>query len=122
MECPYCKKEMCEGNIPATRDELCWYEGNHEYLPLAEKGMPLTANPLFKTQYATAHYCPDCRIVIVPVPTAEEVEGPLTKLEKKLEARREQRDQERVQRQVEKDAEKKQQKREKTRKKDPWEV
>lgn len=122
MECPYCKKEMCEGNIPATRDELCWYEGNHEYLPLAEKGMPLTANPLFKTQYATAHYCPDCRIVIVPVPTAEEVEGPMTKLKKKWNAREEHRTQERQQRQVEKDAEKKQQKREKSRKKDPWEV
>lgn len=122
MECPYCKKEMREGNIPATRDELCWYEGNHEYLPLAEKGMLLCAKPYFKTQYAAAHYCPDCRIVIVPVPTEEETEGPMAKLGKKWAAWEEQRDQEREQRQAEKNAEKKQQKREKSRKKDPWEV
>lgn len=122
MECPYCKKEMREGNIPATRDELCWYEGNHEYHPLAEKGMLLCAKPYFKTQYAAAHYCPDCRIVIVPVPTEEEVEGPMAKLGKKWAAWEEQRDQEREQRQAEKNAEKKQQKREKSRKKDPWEV
>lgn len=120
MECPYCKKEMREGRIPADREAVCWYDLHKEF-PYAD-GVSLSATPYFGPKYATAHYCSDCRIVIVPVPTAEEVEGPMTKLKKKLEARREQRDQERVQRQVEKDAEKKQQKREKSRKKDPWEV
>lgn len=122
MECPYCKKEMQEGKIPATQAAVCWYEGNHEVLPLGEDGIKLSATPYFGPKYATAHYCPDCRIVIVPVPTAEEVEGPMTKLKKKWNAREEHWTQERQQRQVEKDAEKKQQKREKSRKKDPWEV
>ena len=120
MECPYCKKEMREGRIPADREAVCWYDMNKEF-PYAD-GIPLSATPYFEPKFAAAHYCSDCRIVIVPVPTAEEIEGPMAKLKKKWNAKEEQRAQEREQRQAEKDAEKKQQNREKSRKKDPWEV
>lgn len=124
MNCPYCGKEMQEGKIPTDRMALRWFEAEDDIA--YAKGMPLTAPPIIRTQYAAASYCSDCRILIVPVPDEEAVEGPMTKLGKKIEAWEERRGQEYEQRQAEKEAEKKQQlqqkKQEKRRKKDPWEV
>lgn len=119
MECPYCKKEMQQGNIYAA-NQLAWCRESDEP-DLAQDTVELAGLSLFG-KYIRSFYCPDCRRVIIPVPTKEEQEGPLTKLEKKWDAWHERRSQELEQRQAEKDAEKKQQKREKSRKKDPWEV
>lgn len=120
MDCPYCRKEMRAGKIPASYDAVRWYEADEEIGYTG--GIPLSGRPIVKVKYAKAYHCPDCRMVIIPVPTEEEIEGPMAKLEKKWDAWGERRSQELEQRQAEKDAEKKQQKQEKRRKKDPWEV
>ena len=71
MKCPYCKKEMSAGYIPATKMALMWIPEN-EKVPLfifskAKGGVNLTKVPFFKRQKAKSYYCGNCKIVITPV-------------------------------------------------------
>ena len=70
MECPYCKKEMREGYIPAYRDRLKWIAGKFEgsgTVPIDYEEVWLSEAPLLTGKAAEAHLCPDCKAVIVPV-------------------------------------------------------
>lgn len=70
MECPYCKKEMLDGYIPASHMALMWIPEN-EKVPLTvfnktRVGVNLTKLPISKMQKAKSYYCSDCKIVITP--------------------------------------------------------
>ena len=54
MVCPYCKKKMSDGYIPAIQSALMWIPDNEKV-------------PLFKRQKAKSYYCGNCKIVITPV-------------------------------------------------------
>ncbi len=85
---------------------------NCEIVDLQEYGF-------LSTKPAEAHYCPGCRIVIVPVPAFEH---PLEKLDRKwneVTSRFAEKRKELEQEQEERAREKR---REKRRKKDPWEI
>lgn len=71
MECPYCKKEMSAGYIPASKMALMWIPDN-EKVPLTiynktNVGVNLTKVPFWKMQKAKSYYCSNCKIVITPV-------------------------------------------------------
>jgi len=71
MNCPYCKKEMKEGFIPAIKMALQWLPKGGK-LPLtifqvAKGGVKLSKMPGWTYEKAESFYCEDCRIVITPV-------------------------------------------------------
>lgn len=71
MECPYCKKEMSSGYIPASKMALMWIP-DHEKVPptiynKTNVGVNLTKVPFWKMQKAKSYYCVNCKIVITPV-------------------------------------------------------
>ncbi len=71
MECPYCKKEMREGFIPATQYRVRWIAGPppREFLDtFADREQVwLSELPMLTYKTAEAFYCPDCKTVILPV-------------------------------------------------------
>ena len=116
MECPYCKKEMKHGRVD-SRNILYWTEKN-KIESVSEESVRLSKWSLLSTS-ADAHYCADCRTVIVPVP---EIEDPLDRLGRswdeftgRLRTAHETRTAQRAE-------EKQEKRREKRRKKDPWEM
>ena len=115
MECPYCKKEMAKGTVSSARDDLCWYP---EDTPM--EGVVTLAKMSFLTPAdATAYYCEDCRMVLVPVP--EKIEGPMDKLKKKWNDISDKIETASEARQARQEEERKEKQREKRGKKDPWE-
>lgn len=105
MECPFCRKEMQEGYIPADRSALTWHGGGRE--------VRLTYTPILEEK-AEAFYCPDCRQIILPVPELETFSQRVKKAVGKLTAGAEKRksDWDEAQRKKEADRRKG---------KDPWE-
>lgn len=71
MECPYCKKEMSAGYIPASKMALMWIPDNEKVPPTiynkTNVGVNLTKVPFWKMQKAKSYYCSNCKIVITPV-------------------------------------------------------
>lgn len=118
MECPYCKNDMKDGTIPQVRDRLTW-RGTYNSETFTSESVPLQKYNLLTSEEAKAYYCPDCRIVIVPVPEFEKPEEVIKrKWNNFTDKIREARDASATQR-----AERKHEKRnEARRKKDPWEV
>lgn len=71
MVCPYCKKEMLNGYIPASKMALMWIPDNEKVPPTifnkTSGGVNLTKVPFWRIQKAKSYYCSDCKIVIVPL-------------------------------------------------------
>jgi hypothetical protein len=121
MNCPYCGKEMEKGFIN-DRNSVRWYPGEADWFGtmMADEYTVLLAKGGFVTSAkAESWYCPDCRMVITPVP---EIEGSFDKVKKKWDAFAERVEQQSEKRQAEYEAQQHRKKREKQRKKDPWEV
>ena len=114
MDCPYCKKEMRAGSI-SGRDTLKWYPQGD--LLFSDQAIIL-ARGYLDTPVAQAHYCPDCRMIIMPVPEIENhwktIKDKWKRLTDDLEQKREEYTQQRQKAEAER-------KRIRRRKKDPWE-
>ena len=71
MKCPYCKKEMSAGYIPASKMALMWIPENEKVPPTiynkTDVGVNLTKVPVLRMQKAKSFYCSDCKIVITPI-------------------------------------------------------
>ena len=122
MKCPYCEKEMQKGFIFNARDSLRWYPGETETggMWMEKEGSVMLARVRWVSGAdAESWYCPDCRMVITPVP---EIEDPLAKVRQKWDDFTDRIGQESEKRQAEREAEQRRKKRDKQRKKDPWEV
>ena len=118
MNCPYCKKEMQKGFING-RDSIKWYpEGADRWMD-DDSSVKLAKVGIISAAQSESYYCPDCRVVITPVP---EIEDTMDKLKRKWDAFTQRVGEETEKRQTEREAEKHQKKRDKQRKKDPWEV
>lgn len=79
MNCPFCGKEMRAGTIPVYGESVRWVSKDDE-----EEKIPLSRGTMwrFSERSAEAHYCPDCRQIIVPVP--EKIETFSDKMTKKM--------------------------------------
>ena len=122
MKCPYCEKEMQKGFIYNARDSLRWYPGETDTsgMWMEKEGSVMLAKLSWVTgAEAESWYCPDCRIVITPVP---EIEASMDKLKKKWGSFTQCLGEESDKRREERETEKQKKEREKMRKKDPWEV
>lgn len=120
MECPYCRREMREGAIPANRAPVVWQPADYDLWSTAamEESVRLSPPALLNAR-AEAWYCADCHVVITPV---KEFEEPLDKLIRKLDGftdKMRQKHEDSVAEREEKQREKRAQER---REKDPWEV
>ena len=122
MECPYCKKEMTKGKIPAARGSICWCPADKDmwgFSYMDEDVVMLKKAGLVNFAEAEAYYCADCRMVITPVP--EKQETTMDKLKKKWDDISEKREAASEARQARQEEERKEKQREKRAKKDPWE-
>lgn len=121
MDCPYCGKEMREGGIPARQDAVKWLSGDRKDAEWeAERERVLLSEvPYVTGKEARAFYCPDCRVVIVPVPEVKTASDKLKQkwdaFTEKVEAVHEEKEAQRA------EAKEKREKRKK-RGKDPWEL
>lgn len=114
MNCPYCGKEMQQGMI-ANAD--AWRPGDGEWLMGKEKEyvrLWTWTNPKVE-----GHFCPDCRMIVVPVPETEE---PLAAVKNKLKDLKNRAQQQKDTLTADKAAQKEAKQKEQRRKKDPWEV
>ncbi|MBE6989266.1 MAG: hypothetical protein E7426_00775 [Ruminococcaceae bacterium] len=119
MECPYCHKEMRPGYIPGWREAVKWMPAGVDPSLPTKEAVPLTHTPFVTPAEAEAHYCADCRVIILPV---HELENRWNNVKEKwkyftdmIGEAREARDEQRAEKRREKS-------RERRRKKDPWEV
>ena len=123
MECPYCKKELPKGSIPAGRDSICWYPEDVPtgWLSQSEEGVVMLAKAgLFNIgAEAESYYCKDCNMIFTPVPEREE--STMDKLKKKWDDISERREAAAEVRQARAEEEKREKERKKRAKKDPWE-
>ena len=123
MECPYCKKEMAKGKIPAGRNSVCWYPEENPvvgWISEADDGVVVLAEAgLFSAAMAESYYCKDCKIVLTPVP--EKQETTMDKLKKKWNDISDKMEAASEARQARQEEERKEKQREKRGKKDPWE-
>ena len=123
MECPYCKKEMAKGKIPAVRDHVSWYPEGEERSPFSDmddgRVLLSKAGFYFNAYTAEAYYCADCRMVFVAVP--EKQETTMDKLKKKWNDISDKMEAASEARQARQEEERKEKQREKRGKKDPWE-
>jgi len=130
MECPFCHKEMQEGRIPSTGEQLRWCpvdeSGSFDsYSYNVEKDVPLGRMPI--TQLSTfltlSWYCADCRMVITPVP---EIESRMDELKRKWNGFTEKLNEKRASAAAQREEtlrEKQREKRsEERRRKDPWDI
>jgi hypothetical protein len=116
MNCPYCQKEMREGGIPAQRDRVLWRSAASELGAVDQ--VPLSNMPWLTGQQAPAFYCPDCQVVLVPVP---KLESAGERLKRRLDAAKDKTAAARTRwesQRAEKTAEKKTKR---SKEKDPWE-
>lgn len=71
MICPYCKNKMEEGFIPANRMRNQWIKKDGKIpttvFGTSKDGFALSKMPVWKYQKTEANYCPDCKIIIIPV-------------------------------------------------------
>lgn len=112
--CPYCGKEMEAGRIPSGKGRVYWMNRSEDNV----KRIPLSEVPLWEAAEAEAYYCPDCRIILMPVP---EIETTQEKLWKKWNELTEKAKEQRQERQTQREEAIKEKQREKRRKNDPWE-
>ena len=116
MNCPYCGKEMQQGVVWGAET---WRPGNGDWLIGKEKEFVRLWNWRDLRQSAQGHFCPDCRILIMPVP---EVEAPLDAVKNKLKGLKERTQQQKDSITADIAAQKEAKEKDKRRKKDPWEV
>ena len=122
MKCPYCSKEMEKGFIRNARDSVRWYPEETDtsgFWPENEGSVMLAKLSWVTGAETESWYCPDCRMVITPVP---EIEASMDKLKKKWESFTQRFGEESDKRREERETETQKKEREKMRKKDPWEV
>ena len=121
MECPYCKKEMAKGKIPAARGSVCWCPADKDMWSFSyfDDDVVMLAKAGLTSAEAEAYYCADCGMVFAPVP--EKVEGTIDKLKKKLTDISEKREAAAEERKIRQEEERREKEREKRAKKDPWE-
>ena len=72
MKCPVCHQEVQEGYIPTNRPPLYFVpnDGGTRGLSVFSYGqntIPLTRVPRFRCEKAEGFYCPNCKIVVLPV-------------------------------------------------------
>ncbi len=71
MICPFCKKEMEEGFIPACKETLQWIPKDEDIpwtiYKIAKGGVRLSKNPILSSQRVIAYCCKQCDMVIIPV-------------------------------------------------------
>lgn len=121
MNCPYCEKEMREGGIPARQEAVKWLSGERkdEGWEAERERVLLSEVPYVTEKEARAFYCPDCRVVIVPVPEVKTASDKLKRkwdaFAQKLEAVHEEKEAQWT------EAKKKREKKKRTGK-DPWEL
>lgn len=70
MECPYCKNEMCPGNIEADgRSNLIWVDSTHKRSIFSKlKGTDciiLDQTDLFTRCKVSAYHCDKCKKIII---------------------------------------------------------
>lgn len=128
--CPYCGGEMRCGALPAVRDGIFWYpygeDGKLENEWGSESGVRLGRGATLFGRSTPAYCCEDCGVVIVPVPSEDELKSGFMKAVEKLGDSIDDRLSEREARAAARAEEKAREQREKERKrrgeKDPWEV
>ena len=116
MNCPYCGKEMQQGVVWGAET---WRPGNGDWLIGKEKEFVRLWNWRDLRQSAQGHFCPDCRILIMPVP---EVEAPLDAVKNKLKGLMNRTSGEIKKKKADFTADKDEREKQKRKTKDPWEV
>ena len=116
MNCPYCGKEMQQGVVWGAET---WRPGNGDWLIGKEKEFVRLWNWRDLRQSAQGHFCPDCRILIMPVP---EVEAPLDAVKNKLKGLMNRTSGEIQKKKADFTADKDEREKQKRKTKDPWEV
>ena len=116
MNCPYCGKEMQQGVVWGAET---WRPGNGDWLIGKEKEFVRLGNWRDLRQSAQGHFCPDCRILIMPVP---EVEAPLDAVKNKLKGLMNRSSGEIKKKKADFTADKDEREKQKRKTKDPWEV
>ena len=116
MNCPYCGKEMQQGVVWGAET---WRPGNGDWLIGKEKEFVRLWNWRDLRQSAQGHFCPDCRIRIMPVP---EVEAPLDAVKNKLKGLMNRSSGEIKKKKADFTADKDEREKQKRKTKDPWEV
>ena len=116
MNCPYCGKEMQQGVVWGAET---WRPGNGDWLIGKEKEFVRLWNWRDLRQSAQGHFCPDCRILIMPVP---EVEAPLDAVKNKLKGLMNRSSGEIKKKKADFTADKDEREKQKRKTKDPWEV
>ena len=117
MNCPYCGKEMQKGAI-FTGQALEWRHNNGDTNRAMWDRVRL-CNTAWDGAELESDFCPDCRILIMPVP---EVEAPLDAVKNKLKGLKERAQQQKDSITADIAAQKEAKEKDKRRKKDPWEV
>lgn len=112
MNCPYCGKEMQKGEI-FTGQALEWRHNNGDTNRAMWDRVRLGRAEL------ESDFCPDCRILIMPVP---EVEAPLDAVKNKLKGLMNRTSGEIKKKKAEFTADKDEREKQKRKTKDPWEV
>ena len=121
--CPYCGTEMRDGAIPVYQRQLEWCPRSEKYGGIIEKdGVELSRMPGAFGVYANAGYCEQCKVVVVPVPDAGEVAGPLDKAIDRIDEFFEQRRASRAEKEKARKEQKRERRSKKRRENDPWEV
>lgn len=117
MNCPYCGKEMQQGSI-FSPNPLEWRRENDVVNRAEQETVQLTGLSFFGKDIES-FYCPDCRMIVTPVP---EIEEPFANVKSKLKGLKERAQQQRDTITADWNAQKEEKQKEKQRKKDPWEV
>lgn len=112
MNCPYCGKEMQKGAI-FTGQALEWRHNNGDTNRAMWDRVRLGRSEL------ESDFCPDCRILIMPVP---EVEAPLDAVKNKLKGLMDRTSGEIKKKKADFTADKAVKEKQKQKAKDPWEV
>lgn len=124
MECPYCHKEMREGALPITGEQLRWcprMENGYIDLARPENCVPLSKPVLlrFEESETPSWYCENCRTVITPVP---KIEDPMDKLKRKWNNFTEKLGEKRAAAEEKREERQREKRKEERRTKDPWEA
>ncbi|CCV64386.1 conserved hypothetical protein [Alteracholeplasma palmae J233] len=71
MICPYCKKEMEEGFIPAITMRNQWIKKDGKIpatiFTTSKDGFAISEFPLFTRKKTIANYCSECETIIISV-------------------------------------------------------
>ena len=70
MKCPYCENGMLCGYIPNAVQPVQWIPKDEKPSPwrggLAKRAVQLGKKSFLRESKASAFYCPNCEVVIIP--------------------------------------------------------